>query len=71
MSTYLYFTLIFGLLMIHAVWMALFALEVFFETSRQVASERARTLAKYIVFGIALEFCLGGAIWLFVKSLGA
>lgn len=66
MSPYIHFTFIFCLLMVHAVWMALFALEVFFETSRETANERAKTIAKYIFFGIGLELCLGTSIWLFV-----
>ena len=68
MSSYFAFTLIFALLMIHAAWMALFALEVFFETSRETAAERARTIAKYIFFGFGLEVCLGASIWIFVAS---
>lgn len=70
MSPYLFFALMFILLTIHAVWMALFALEVFFETSLSTASERARTLAKYLGFGFVLEIGLGATIFLFVRSLG-
>lgn len=70
MSSYIYFTMIFGLLMIHAAWMALFALEVFFDTSRQTAAERARTITKYILFGFGLELCLGFSIWLFATRHG-
>lgn len=70
MSPYLFFTMIFLLLTVHAVWMGLFSMEVLFDTSRSTAAERARTLAKYVFFGLALEIALGLSIWFFVKSLG-
>ena len=69
MSPYLLFVLIFILLMVHGAWMALFALEAFFETSRETAAERASTLAKYIFFGFGLEVGLGASIWFFVASI--
>ena len=69
MSKYLFFTLMFILLTIHAVWMALFAMEVLFDTSRSTTAERGRTLAKYVVFGLVLEVALGATIWMFVQSL--
>lgn len=68
MTPYLLFTLIFVLLMVHAAWMALFALEVFFETSRETAAERARTIMKYIFFGFGLEVCLGASIWIYMAK---
>ena len=46
MSPYLLFVLIFILLMVHGAWMALFALEAFFETSRETAAERASILER-------------------------
>ena len=70
MSSYVFFALIFIFLTVHAVWMGLFALEVFFETSLTTASERARILVKYLGFGFVLELGLGVSIFLFVRSIG-
>lgn len=70
MSPYLFFTAMFLLLTIHAVWMGLFAMEVLFDTSRSTAAERGRLLAKYVVFGLVLEVALGLSIWFFVRSIG-
>jgi len=70
MSSYVFFALMFILLTLHAVWMALFALEVFFETSLSTASERARVLVKYLGFGFLLELALGLTIFFFVRSIG-
>ncbi len=47
------------LLIAHAVWMTVFVLDLFFETDRTTAAERARAIWKYIKYGVTLELSIG------------
>lgn len=40
------------LLIIHAGWLALFVLELLFDTHRETTAERWRILRKYLYFGL-------------------
>ncbi len=40
---------------IQAGWMAMFALELFFDTSRSTAAERARIIFRYMAFLVTVQ----------------
>lgn len=44
-----------ALSIIQAGWMAMFALELFFDTSRSTAAERARIIFRYMAFLITVQ----------------
>ncbi len=43
------------LVILHVGWLALFALEILFDTTRCTAAERWRNIRNYFFFGIGLE----------------
>ena len=55
MSKFLLAVAVVALSFIQAGWMAMFALELFFDTSRTTAAERARVIARYLVFLITVQ----------------
>lgn len=54
------------LLIAHAVWMTLFVLDLFFETDRTTAAERARAIWKYLKYGVVLELSIGSLFILLI-----
>ncbi len=43
------------LFFIQSGWLAMFVLDLFFDTSLTTATERARTIIKFVVFGVTIQ----------------
>jgi hypothetical protein len=55
MTPFLLSVLLVVLCFIQAAWLGMFALELFFDTTRSTAAERARTIFRYVAFLLAVQ----------------
>jgi len=67
MSSFSLFVIVLALVFGHCAWLALFAMEVLFDTSRETAAGRWRILTKYIVFGAVLDTVIAVLIWVLLS----
>lgn len=44
-----------ALCLVQAAWLSFFALDLFFDTSRTTAAERARTILRYVAFLLTVQ----------------
>lgn len=54
------------LLLIHCGWLALFCLEILFDTSQTTAAERFRILTRYVTFGLSVTGMI--ALLIFIRQ---